>query len=91
MEWSFRKIIKVKCRISSKTLLVPEGKYVVFHHPPYDFDTMDSSVFKSPYAKIEEAWNPEDHGFKFDDRYPTYQRHDPEKYGQAFMRRVMEI
>jgi AraC-like DNA-binding protein/predicted transcriptional regulator YdeE len=67
--------------------IVPEGKYVVFHHPPYDFDTMDPSVFNA-LCEVEESWDPSEHGFKFDDRYPTYQRHDTEKYGQAFMRRV---
>ncbi len=67
--------------------IVPEGKYVVFHHPPYDYDTMDPSVFKA-LCEMEEGWNPEEHGFEYDDSYPTYQRHDPEKYGQAFMRRL---
>lgn len=73
-----------------ENFIVPEGKYVVFHHPPYDFDAMDTSVFKS-LCEMEEAWNPKEHGFKFDDRYPTYQRHEPIKYGQAFMRRVTDI
>ena len=73
-----------------ENFIVPEGKYVVFHHPPYDYDTMDSSVFIA-LCEAEEAWNPAEHGFVYDNRYPTYQRHDPEKYGQAFMRRIMEI
>ncbi len=73
-----------------ENFVVPEGKYVVFHHPPYDFDTMDPSVFKA-LCEIEESWDPKEHGFEFDDRYPTYQRHDVEKYGQAFMRRIIEV
>ena len=39
---------------------------------------------------MEESWKPKEHGFAYDDKYPTYQRHEPEKYGQAFMRRVVE-
>ncbi len=69
--------------------IVPEGKYVVFHHPPYDYDTMDASVFNA-LCEAEEEWDPKEHGFQLDDRYPSYQRHDPEKYGQAFMRRIKE-
>jgi predicted transcriptional regulator YdeE len=72
-----------------ESFIVPEGKYVVFHHPPYDYNKLDASVYQALWNVLKE-WDPNEHGFRYDDRYVTYQRHDPNNYGQAFCRRVIE-
>ena len=69
---------------------VPEGPYAVFHHPPYNFDTQEQSVHDA-LNKIIAGWNPAEHGYAWDDAYPTYQRHDVLKYGQAWVKRLKKI
>ncbi len=66
---------------------VPEAPYVVFHHPAYDYNTMERAVYEALNRAVE-GWTPAEHGYEWDDTLPTYQRHDPARYGQAIMRPV---
>ncbi len=63
----------------------PESSFAVFHHPPYAFNTMELSVHKALW-KCMETWNPAEHGYEWRDDLPIYQRHNPDKYGQAFLK-----
>jgi hypothetical protein len=42
-------------------------------------------------GKIIADWNPAEHGYAWDDAYPTYQRHDVLKYGQAWVKRLKKM
>ena len=66
---------------------VPEATYAVFHHPPYDYNMMDSAVYGA-LNKAVENWSPSEHGYNWNDGLSTYQRHNPQEYGQAIMRPV---
>jgi AraC family transcriptional regulator len=61
---------------------VSEGTYAVFHHPPYDYVTMEKSV-DDAMEKFTGNWDPGQHGYRWDDSRPIYYRHNPVKYGQA--------
>ncbi len=63
----------------------PESHYAVFHHPPYDFSTMERSVHEA-LGRSMESWDPTEHGYEWRDDLPIYQRHNPLKYGQAFLK-----
>jgi AraC family transcriptional regulator len=65
----------------------PESHYAVFHHPPYDFNTMEGPVHEA-LEKSMQDWNPARHGYAWNYALPTYQRHDPDKYGQAFLKPI---
>ena len=69
---------------------VPESSYAVFHHPPYDYATMERSVGRA-LDKIIESWNPAEHSYQWDDSLPMYQRHNPLKYGQAHLRALKKL
>ncbi len=66
-------------------LNINETSFAVFHHPPYDYLTLDKAVFEA-LDKALEQWNPSEHGYEWNDDLPTYQRHESDKWGQAFMR-----
>jgi AraC family transcriptional regulator len=68
-----------------ESLLIREAPYAVFHHPPYDYATMERSVGRA-LNKIIESWNPAEHGYEWDKSLPTYQRHNPPKYGHAIVK-----
>lgn len=71
--------------------LIPESHYVVFHYQPYDYNNLESSVGEALSKAIKE-WNPAEYGYEYnDDVNPTYQRHNPEKYGQAICRPVRKL
>jgi AraC-like DNA-binding protein/predicted transcriptional regulator YdeE len=68
-------------------LSFPESHYAVFHHPPYDYSKMELSVHEA-LGKSMESWNPAEHGYQWRDDLPIYQRHNPLKYGQAFLKPI---
>jgi AraC-like DNA-binding protein len=68
----------------------PESHYGVFHHPPYDYNTMDLSV-NDAIVKTMESWNPAEHGYAWRDDLPIYQRHNPIKYGQAILKPMKKL
>jgi AraC-like DNA-binding protein/predicted transcriptional regulator YdeE len=71
-------------------LTFPESPYAVFHHPPYNYNTMEHSVHEA-LMQVLDGWNPAEHGYTWHDDLPTYQRHNPDKYGQAFLRPVKKL
>lgn len=71
-------------------LSFPESHYAVFHHPPYDFCKMEDAVDKALYKAIEN-WDPAEHGYAWRDDLPTYQRHNPLKYGQANLKPMKKL
>jgi AraC family transcriptional regulator len=71
-------------------LAFPETPYAVFHHPPYDFATQEMSVHEA-LGKFISGWGPARHGYKWDDSLPSYQRHNPEKYGQAWVKPLKKL
>jgi AraC family transcriptional regulator len=68
----------------------PESHYGVFHHPPYDYNTMDLSV-NDAIVKTMESWNPAEHGYAWRNDLPIYQRHNPIKYGQAILKPMKKL
>jgi hypothetical protein len=64
---------------------ITETSFAVFHHLAYDYLTMDKAVFEALNEALEQ-WNPAEHCYEWNDDLPTYQRHDSDKWGQAFMR-----
>ena len=69
---------------------IPEAPYAVFHHPAYNYGTMERAVGEAIGNSIE-RWKPAEHGYEWDDSLPTYQHHSPDKFGQAIMRPVKKI
>lgn len=66
------------------TLLeIPAAEYAVFHHPPYDFETMEEAVHAA-LGKALAAYDPRKTGREWDMSIPMWQRHDPEGMGQAW-------
>jgi len=68
-----------------ESLLIREAPYAVFHHPPYNYNTMERSVGET-LDKAIAVWDPTEHGYEWDDSLPTYQRHNPPKYGHAIVK-----
>lgn len=68
---------------------IPASRYVVFHHPPYDFDTLDGAVWKA-LREASSAYDPGKAGLRWNPSIPTWQRHDPAGMGQAWCRPVQE-
>lgn len=70
---------------------VPESLYVVFYHPPYNYEDINDTVM----GKVDEmawTWDPEEHGYMWnEEENPIYQRSEPEKYGYAICRPVKRI
>ncbi len=67
-----------------------ESTYAVFHHPPYDFATMELSIHKALWQSME-SWKPAEHGYRWRDDLPIYQRHNPPKWGQAFLKPMKKL
>jgi AraC family transcriptional regulator len=68
----------------------PESHYAVFHHPPYDYNKVERSVHEA-LLKSMDTWDPAEHGYEWRDDLPIYQRHNPLKYGQAFLKPMKKI
>ena len=68
----------------------PESAYAVFHHPPYDYNKIERSVHEA-LLKSMDKWDPAEHGYAWRDDLPIYQRHNPLKYGQAFLKPIKNI
>ena len=66
-------------------VLVPESPYAVFHHPPYNYSTLERSVNEALEQSIA-SWDPAEHGYAWRNDLPAYQRHNPVKYGQAIIK-----
>jgi AraC family transcriptional regulator len=71
-------------------LSFPESPYAVFHHPPYNYSKMELSVDEALERYIA-GWDPAKHGYEWDDSLPTYQRHNPLKYGQACIKPLKKL
>jgi AraC family transcriptional regulator len=72
-------------------ILIPESLYAVFHYPPYSYDEMDASVHEKLIQKVK-GWNQVEYGYEYNDAVnPTYQRHNPEHYGQAICKPIIII
>ncbi len=69
---------------------VPETPYAVFHHPPYDFASQEMSVHEA-LGKFIAGWDPAKHGYAWLDGLPSYQRHNPDNYGQAWLRPLKKL
>ncbi|MDD5338033.1 MAG: AraC family transcriptional regulator [Dehalococcoidales bacterium] len=68
----------------------PESPYAVFHHPPYDFAKQELSVHEA-LKKIIAGWDPAEHGYAWRDDLPTYQRHNTENWGQAWVKPMKKL
>jgi len=68
-----------------EAIVIPAGSYAVFHHPPYDYAREDEAVCKALKSALA-AWEPGARGFRWDDRIPLWQRHDPANLGQSWCR-----
>jgi len=69
---------------------VPQTPYAVFLHPPYDFATQEKAVHEA-LGEFIAGWDPAKHGYAWRDDLPTYQRHNPPKYGQAWVRPLKKL
>jgi AraC family transcriptional regulator len=69
---------------------IQEGPYAVFHHPPYDYGTMEQAVDDAMEQFIKN-WNPAEHGYRWDNSKPTCYRHNPVKYGQATVKPLKKL
>ncbi|MGD1119897.1 MAG: AraC family transcriptional regulator [Dehalococcoidales bacterium] len=76
--------------VGMESIAYPESAYAVFHHPPYDYVSMEASVGEA-LEKAMAGWEPATHGYQWDDKLPTYQRHNPPAYGQAFLKPVKKL
>lgn len=80
--------VEVPCHIKPivpdyfEKITIPKSLYVIFHYPPYRYNEEDSMVFHLLKEKME-SFNPNDYGYDYHLSNPIYQRHKPEKYGQA--------
>jgi AraC family transcriptional regulator len=66
---------------------IPATEYVVFRHPPYDFDSQDAAVWKA-IRKAVASYDPRTAGYEWDPAIPMWQRHDAAGMGQAWCRAV---
>jgi predicted transcriptional regulator YdeE len=66
---------------------VPATEYVVFRHPPYDFDTQDAAVWKAIREAVA-SYDPGARGYAWNPSIPMWQRHDAAGMGQAWCRAV---
>jgi AraC family transcriptional regulator len=73
-----------------ESLLIREASYAVFHHPPYNYAKMERAVGEALDKSIKQ-WNPGEHGYEWDDTLPTYQSHNPPKYGQAIVKPLKKL
>jgi AraC-like DNA-binding protein len=73
-----------------ESLFIREAPYAVFHHPPYDYATMERSVGTALHQAIKK-WDPAKYGYAWDDTLPTYQRHNPPKFGQAIVKPLKKL
>jgi AraC-like DNA-binding protein/predicted transcriptional regulator YdeE len=68
----------------------PESHYAVFHHPPYDFAKQEHSVHEA-LKKVIDDWDPAEHGYTWRDDLPVYQRHNSDKWGQAWVKPMKKL
>lgn len=73
-----------------EVISVPESTYAVFHHPPYDYATMEPAVGEALRQTVEN-WNPAEHGYRWNNDLPHYQRHNPAGYGQADVKPLKKL
>lgn len=66
---------------------IPAAEYVVFRHPPYDFDSQDGAVWRAIKRSVA-SYDPAAAGYAWDTSIPMWQRHDPAGMGQAWCRAV---
>jgi AraC family transcriptional regulator len=71
-------------------LSFPESAYAVFHHPPYDFAKQEGSIHEA-MNKVIAKWDPAEHGYAWRDDLPTYQRHNPANWGQAWVKPMKKL
>jgi AraC family transcriptional regulator len=69
---------------------VPATEYVVFRHPPYDFDSQDAAVWRA-IRKAVAAYDPRAAGYAWNPSIPMWQRHDAAGMGQAWCRAVRKL
>jgi AraC-like DNA-binding protein/predicted transcriptional regulator YdeE len=69
---------------------VPETTCAVFHHPPYDYASMEKAVNRA-IDQIIDDWNPAEHGFEWDYSLPHGGRHDPPNFGQESVKPVKKL
>ena len=69
---------------------VPATEYVVFRHPPYDFDSQDAAVWKA-IRKAVASYDPHVAGYAWNPAIPMWQRHDAAGMGQAWCRAVKKL
>jgi predicted transcriptional regulator YdeE len=69
---------------------VPAAEYVVFRHPPYDFDSQDAAVWKAIRNAVA-SYDPRAAGYAWNPSIPMWQRHDAAGMGQAWCRAVRKL
>jgi len=69
---------------------VPATEYVVFRHPPYDFDSQDAAVWKAIQEAVA-SYDPRAAGYAWNPAIPMWQRHDAAGMGQAWCRAVKKL
>lgn len=69
---------------------IPSAEYVVFHHPPYDFDSQEAAVWKAIRQAVA-SYDPGAVGYRWDASIPMWQRHDSAGMGQAWCRPVKKL
>ena len=69
---------------------VPETMCAVFHHPPYNYTTMEKLVNRAMNHVIEN-WNPAGYGFEWDYSLPHGGRHDPPNFGQESIKPMKKL
>jgi AraC-like DNA-binding protein/predicted transcriptional regulator YdeE len=68
----------------------PESVYAVFHHPPYDFAAQEMAVHEA-LRKFIAGWDPAKHGYAWREDLPCYQRHNPDNWGQAWVKPMKKL
>ena len=69
---------------------IPAAQYIVFHHPPYDFDTQEAAVWKA-IQKAVASYEPGRAGYRWNPAVPLWQRHDAAGMGQAWCKPVLKV
>ena len=69
---------------------IPETTCTVFHHPPYDYTTMEKAVNRA-LNQVVENWNPAEHGFQWNYTLPHGGRHDPPNFGQELVKPLKKL
>jgi AraC family transcriptional regulator len=69
---------------------IPETTCAMFHHPPYDYTTMEKAVNRA-LNQVVENWNPAEHGFQWNYTLPHGGRHDPPNFGQELVKPLKKL